>query len=103
MDVTVVRLSRFDALEKVGGSTEVRSDIGDEVATDEIRADKRAHGIVEDEVDILILIGADGRQRRVVTLLTACLLYTSACSGFLMNTCPLGTRRCTKSRITGAD
>ena len=34
-------------------------------------ADKRAHGIVEDEVDVLVLIGADGRQRRVVTLLTA--------------------------------
>ena len=25
-------------------------------------ADKRAHGIVEDEVDVLILIGSDGRQ-----------------------------------------
>ena len=34
-------------------------------------ADERAHGIVEDEVDVLILIGSDGRQRRVVTLLTA--------------------------------
>ena len=60
MDVTVVGLSRFDALEKVGGSTEVRADIGDEVATDEIRTDKRGRMVLHKLTRILGLLQRRG-------------------------------------------
>ena len=42
-------------------------------------------------------------QEREMVMLIPQLRSFGACSGFLTDTCPLGTRRCTKSRITGAD
>lgn len=35
---------------------------------DDALADERTYGVVEDEVGVLILIGGDGRERRVVAL-----------------------------------
>ena len=35
---------------------------------DDALADERTHGGVEDEVGVLVLIGGDGRERRVVAL-----------------------------------
>ena len=66
MDITVVRLSRLDALEKLGGSTEVRADIGDEVAADEIRADKRSGMVLHKLTRILGLL----QRRGAMYLLT---------------------------------